>query len=116
MGQTSCAVFALIQFTEQTNFEIKNHSNHPNRQVLLSLFSSAIMSLVRTTIFFQCYYVAGNFQSALNEGRVLSPSSHMANSGIVVMHITTTMAKLSVDQGHGSQLATVSSIVLKDGK
>ena len=36
MGQTSCAVFVLIQFTEQTHFEIKNHSNHPNRQVLLS--------------------------------------------------------------------------------
>ena len=40
----------------------------------------------------------------------------MANSGIVVikLHTTTGTANLSVNQGHGSQLATFTSIVAKD--
>ena len=40
----------------------------------------------------------------------------MANSGIVVATLRKTMttANLSVDQGHGSQLVTISSIAAKD--
>lgn len=60
---------------KRINFQNKtNHSNRPNGQVLFDFIFSC-MSLARATNFL---YVVGNLQSALNDGRVLSPSSHLA--------------------------------------
>ena len=80
-------VFALI-YMEHANywitkfllnewiFEINNHSNQPNRQVLIS--SSYNVSYSYYQLLPMERYVAENLHSALNEGRALSPSSHFA--------------------------------------
>ena len=77
------------------------------------------------------HYVAGNLQSALNEWQALSPSAFISPPRVrkcqskrlnsldrwptvilllSMLHITTAMVNLSVDQGHSSQLATISLI------
>ena len=80
-------------------------------------------------------YVAENFQSAWNEWRALLPSAFISPPWVRKcqskraeffsygqwwyccyqhLRITMTMANLLVNQGHGSQVATISSIAAKD--
>ena len=113
-------------------FEINNHSNHSNRQVLLSFIFFAIMCLDRTTnsshgtlhtmessIRLEWVESAIAFISLPRVRKSLSKWLNSVDKWLTVvlllstLRITTATAKLSVDYGHGSQLVTISLIAAK---
>ena len=118
-------------------FEITNHSNRSNGQVLLSFnFSCYNVSRSYYQLLLMEHYVAGNLQSTWNEWRALSSSTFISlpwvrkcqikllNSldrwptvVLILSMLCITMAtvNLLVDQGHSLQLGTISLIAMKDG-
>ena len=121
----------LIRFNSWNKwiFEINNHSNRSNRQVLLSfIFSCYSVSRSYYQLLPMERYVAGNLQSAWNEWRTPLPSAFISPPWVrkcqskrvnsldrwptvvlllSTLRTTTETVNLSVDQGHDSQLVTI---------
>ena len=113
-------------------FEINNHSNRSNEQVLLSfIFSCYNVSRLYYQLLPVEHYIAGNLQSAWNEWTALLPSAFISPPWVrkcqskrlnsldrwpktvvlllLTLRITTSTAILSVNQGHDLQLATITA-------
>ena len=107
-------------------------NNRLNSQVLLSFIFSCynVFRSYEQLVPMECY-IAGNLQFTWNEWRAPSPSAFISLTWVrkcqskqlnsldrgptvilllSTLHITMVTANLSVDQGHGSQLATIPSI------